>query len=90
MPVGLGEFLWPRCSLHPDVANHFTNKILADDGQHVETGYLMGRACHMTIVKQGTRRFIGYEWREHTKQQFEELLNAVGISPTPAPEANNG
>jgi len=47
--------------------------------------YVRGRACKMTVFRNGERLEIDDKWFDHTDAELAELLRRVGISREPNP-----
>ena len=42
--------------------------------------YVRGRACKLTVFKEGKELFIQNFWYDHSDEQLKELLEAIGVS----------
>lgn len=78
-PQGMG-FLHARDGeLDEDTAA----RLVSDDPHFpLSMDYVHGRACKLTVFKEGDRMFISNQWHDHSEDQLKQLLEAVGIKHT--------
>lgn len=75
-PVGLGFLHYEEGSLTDDEAD----ALVTDDPRiPLSLDYVKGRACKLTVFKDGEKCYIPDRWYDHTNEQLLTLLERVGV-----------
>lgn len=77
-PQGLGFMHYQPGDLGDDVV-----KQILDNGRGniaVSMDYVNGRACKMTVFRDGERLFINNSWYDHSDGALADLLTSVGLN----------
>ena len=76
VPQGLGFLRFEKGGLQDDVAEKL---VFREPLYPLNMDYVHGRACKMTVRKDGEKLFIDNTWYDHTDDQFKELLSRHNI-----------
>lgn len=75
-PQGLGFLHHEEGTLTDEQADSMIN----EEGQiAVSMDYVKGRACKMTVFRDGEKLFIRDTWYDHTENQLMRLLDMVAV-----------
>lgn len=86
IPAGLGFLHFERGGLTDKEANEILNVWKNDKKWALDMDYIRGRACKMTIFREGKGLYIKFPWHDHTDMQSNELLKAIWPKDKPFPE----
>lgn len=79
-PQGMGFLHYQPKPLTDDEANN----LVKEDGRWpLDMDYVNGRACKMTVFRDGDKLHIHDNWYDHSSEQLNELLSAFNIPNIP-------
>lgn len=83
-PQGLGLWHARPGDLPQEDAQQCVDIWKDDTAIALSLDYLVGRACKMTVFRQGGKLWINDCWYDHTDEQLRELLSRHGKTPVEA------
>lgn len=79
VPQGLGFLHYTPKPLSDEEAKSCLRK---DTNFCLDMDYVNGRACKMTVFKEGEKLYIRDAWYDHSDSTFQKLLNSFNINAT--------
>lgn len=77
VPQGLGFLHFKEGELTEDEAKEILDFSKDNKMHFLDMDYIKGRACKMTVFREGKKLFFRIPWYDHTDIQSEKLLKAV-------------
>ena len=73
-PMGMGFLHYEEGSLTDEEAEY-----LITDGKNIPLSmdYVKGRACKLTVFKDGDKLYIDESWYDHSDEQLQNLLSRI-------------
>lgn len=75
-PQGLGHMHFKSGSLTDEQAKSLINE---DCRTPITLDYVAGRACKLTVFKNGEKLYIRNSWYDHSEDQLLELIDRIGV-----------
>jgi hypothetical protein len=79
VPQGIGFLHFTPNPLSDKEAEEIIELYKNDKRIALSMDYVNGRACKMTVYKQGNELAINDNWYDHTDSSFQNLLDSFGI-----------
>lgn len=79
-PQGLGFMHYEKGGMSEQDAKAIADTARPEGRIVLSMDYIRGRACKMTVFREGNDLYIPNDWFDHNKDQLDHLLNHVGIA----------
>ena len=79
-PQGLGYLHFESGSLSNEEADAIVNLRPPESSVPLSMDYVRGRACKMSVFRDGGDLFIRGDWFDHTPSQLAALLQRIGVT----------
>ena len=86
VPQGLGFLHFEENPLMGEEAKDILDTWKNDKKFALDMDYVKGRACKMTVFKEGEKLYINVPWYDHTDKQLKNLLESVWPDNKPFPK----
>lgn len=86
VPAGLGRLHFKEGDLTDEEAEKILGVWKEDKQFALDMDYVKGRACKMTVFREGKRLFIRAPWYDHTDMRLKILLKMTWPKDKPFPE----
>lgn len=86
VPAGLGWLHFTERDLTDKEAKLILDSFKDDPSIFLDMDYIRGRACKMTLFREGKRLYLRSPWHDHTDIQLKKLLKAAWPEDRPFPE----
>lgn len=87
IPQGLGFLHFTDGPLPEAEARRIVDRFANNDRIALSLDYVRGRACKLTVFREGDRLEINDRWFDHSASDLDGLLAAVGIARPAKAEA---